>query len=97
MCERYALWVAEHVRLPEADFCLLSLVEQLEGAADRHEHAGVVGPQFKRPLIVVEWIVVHFEDLMGLAETVPGAEIPSIYVCNDGTTLHSTRLRVACV
>ena len=54
MCERYALWVAEHVRLPEADFCLLSLVEQLEGAADRHEHAGVVGPQFKRPLIVVE-------------------------------------------
>ena len=60
---------------PEALHGVLQPVQLLVRLSQGDQHAGVVGPQLLRLLVVVEAVERHLEHLVRLAKSVPGAVV----------------------
>ena len=54
----------------------LNFLQFLVRLAESDQHPGVVRSQLLRLLVVVNAVEVHFEELVGLTETVPGSIVP---------------------
>ena len=81
LAEGRALVVAHRVGLDVAALGLVQLLQLHVHVGERHDEARVVGPEQEGLLVVVQAVRVRLEDLVGLAEAVPGPVVLRVEFC----------------